>query len=70
MTERHGLDTFWTPTLPISSMGHPRLSLAIHLRISAKTEGVSTLQQSPFFPAADKICALWKAKGKSNPDLP
>ena len=47
--EWYELDTFRTPPLPISAMGHARLYLTLHLRISAKAEGVPTLQQPPFF---------------------
>lgn len=70
MTERHGLDTFRTPTLPISSMGHTRPPLALPLRISAKAESIPTLQQPSLFSTTDKIRALWEAEGKNRPDFP
>lgn len=51
-------------------MGHAGLYLTLHLRISAKAEGVPTLQQPPFFPKVDRIRSLWKAEGKSNFNVP
>lgn len=49
-------------------MGHAGLYLTLHLRVSAKAEGVPTLQQPPLFSEIDKIRPLRKAEGKSNLD--
>lgn len=51
-------------------MGHAGLYPALHLRISAKAESISTLQQPSLLPTIDRIRSLWKAEGKSNINVP
>ena len=51
-------------------MGHAGLYLTLYLRVSAKAEGIPTLQQPLFFSKVDRIRPLWETEGKSNLNVP